>query len=392
MAVENWISDHIAELVEFRRDLHRNPELLYDLPRTAARVAEALRAAGVDEVHEGIGRTGVVAVIRGRSNHSGRAIGLRSDMDALPIAEETGADWTSEVPGKMHACGHDGHTAMLLGAALGLAQSRSFDGTVVLIFQPAEEGGAGARAMIEDGLFKRFPVDEVYGMHNRPGLPVGEFTIAPGPIMGSVDMFDIEIIGLGGHAAQPNRTVDPLPVMAALVQGLQTIIARNLDPVDSAIVSVTKVQAGDAYNVIPQSLTLAGTVRTLRENVRDMIETRMGEMVHGIAAAYGATARLEYGRHYPVTVNHEAHTEYAAHAAEAVAGMGRVCRNMPQTLGGEDFSFMLNEVPGAMINIGNGDSAGLHHPAYDFNDDAIAWGVSYWTALVRNRLPMRRQE
>ena len=293
MAVENWISDRITQLVEFRRDLHRNPELLYDLPRTAARVAEALRAAGVDEVHEGIGRTGVVAVIRGRSNNSGRSIGLRSDMDALPIVEATGADWASEVPGKMHACGHDGHTAMLLGAAMGLAQNRNFDGTAVLIFQPAEEGGAGARAMIEDGLFQRFPVDEVYGMHNRPGLPVGEFTIAPGPIMGSVDMFDIEITGKGGHAAMPDRSIDPMPVMAALIQGLQSIVSRNLDPVDAAVVSVTRVQAGDAYNVIPQTLALAGTVRTLREEVRDLFEARMGEMVQGIAAAYGATARLD---------------------------------------------------------------------------------------------------
>lgn len=387
MAVENWIADHAAELVAFRRDLHRNPELLYDLPRTAAQVAEALRRAGVDEVHEGIGQTGVVAVIRGRSNRSGRAIGLRADMDALPIVEETGADWASQMPGKMHACGHDGHTTMLLGAAIGLAQARNFDGTVILIFQPAEEGGAGARAMIEDGLFRRFPVDEVYGMHNRPGLPVGEFTIAPGPIMGSVDMFDIEITGVGGHAAQPNRTVDPMPVMAALIQGLQTLVSRRLDPVDAAVVSVTRVQAGDAYNVIPQTLTLSGTVRTLREEVRDMIEARMGAMVQGIAEGYGASGRLNYGRHYPVTVNHEAHAEYAAQAAEAVTGPGRVHRDMPQTLGGEDFSFMLNEVPGAMINIGNGDSAGLHHPAYDFDDDAIAWGVSYWTALVRSRLP-----
>lgn len=392
MAVENWISDRIGELVAFRQDLHRNPELLYDLPRTASRVAEALRAAGVDEVHEGIGRTGVVAVIRGRTNDSGRAIGLRSDMDALPITEETGADWASEVPGKMHACGHDGHTAMLLGAAMGLAQSRNFDGTVVLIFQPAEEGGAGARAMIEDGLFARFPLDEVYGMHNRPGLPVGEFTIAPGPVMGSVDMFDIEITGKGGHAASPDRSIDPMPVMAALIQGLQTIVSRNLDPVDAAVVSVTRVQAGDAYNVIPQTLTLAGTVRTLREEVRDMVEARMKAMVQGIAQAYGAIGRLDYGRHYPVTVNHDAQTEFAARAAEAVVGAGRVSRDMPQTMGGEDFSFMLNQIPGAMINLGNGDSAGLHHPAYDFDDEAIAWGVSYWTALVRSRLPLLEKD
>ncbi|MBB5222900.1 hippurate hydrolase [Amaricoccus macauensis] len=387
MPVENWISDRIDELVAFRQDLHRNPELLYDLPRTAAQVAEALRAAGVDEVHEGIGKTGVVAVIRGRTNHSGRAIGLRSDMDALPILEASGKPWASQTPGKMHACGHDGHTTMLLGAAVGLAESRAFDGTVVLIFQPAEEGGAGARAMIEDGLFRRFPVNEVYGMHNRPGLPVGEFIIAPGPVLGSVDMFEIVIEGVGGHAAQPENTIDPMPVMAALIQALQTITSRSMNPIDSAVISVTTVHGGDAHNVIPPKVTLTGTVRTLREEVRDMIEARLGQMVAGIAAAFGATGRMDYGRHYPVTVNHEAETEFAALAAEAVAGVGRVGRDMPQTLGGEDFSFMLNEVPGAMINIGNGASAGLHHPAYDFDDEAIAWGVSYWTALVRSRLP-----
>ncbi|MFO1164420.1 MAG: M20 aminoacylase family protein [Paracoccus sp. (in: a-proteobacteria)] len=387
MPVENWIADRIGELIEFRHDLHRHPELLYDLPRTAARVAEALRAAGVDEVHEGIGQTGVVAVIRGRTNVSGRAIGLRSDMDALPIVEATGKDWASQVPGKMHACGHDGHAAMLLGAAIGLAESRNFDGTVVLIFQPAEEGGAGARAMIEDGLFRRFPVDEVYGMHNRPGMAVGEFTIAPGPIMGSIDMFEIEIEGVGGHAAMPDRTTDPMPVVAALIQAAQTIAARNVDPLDAVVVSITTIHGGDAFNVIPQSIRMTGTVRTLREEVRDLAQARLGRITAGIADAYGATGRLSYSRNYPVTVNHEAETEYAALAAEAVAGPGRVSRDMPPTMGGEDFSFMLNEVPGAMINIGNGDSAGLHHPAYDFNDEAIGWGVSYWTALVRARLP-----
>ena len=387
MPVENWISDRIEELTDFRHDLHRNPELLYDLPRTSARVAEALRAAGVDEVHEGIGKTGVVAVIRGRTNVSGRTIGLRSDMDALPIVEATGKDWASQVPGKMHACGHDGHTAMLLGAAIGLAESRNFDGTAVLIFQPAEEGGAGARAMIEDGLFRRFPVDEVYGMHNRPGMAVGEFTISSGSIMGSVDMFEIEIEGVGGHAAMPDRTTDPMPVVAALIQAAQTIASRNVDPLDSVVVSVTTIHGGDAFNVIPQTIRMSGTVRTLREEVRDLAEARLGRITSGIAEAYGATGRLNYTRHYPVTVNHEAETEFAALAAESVAGAGRVHRDMPPTMGGEDFSFMLNEVPGAMINIGNGDSAGLHHPAYDFNDEAIGWGVSYWTALVRARLP-----
>lgn len=388
MPVDNWVSGCLDELVAFRRDLHSNPELLYDLPRTSAQVASALRKVGCDEVVEGIGKTGVVAVIHGKSNTSGRSIGLRSDMDALPILEATGKPWASKTPGKMHACGHDGHTTMLLGAAMGLVQSRAFDGTAVLIFQPAEEGGAGARAMIEDGLFRRWPVSEVYGMHNRPNLPIGEFTIAPGSIMGSVDMIDIEIEGVGGHAAMPHQTVDPAPVIAALIQAVQTITARTINPMDSAVISITTIHGGDAFNVIPQTICMTGTVRTLKDSVRDHVEARLNQAVTGIAAAYGAKGKLDYSRHYPVTVNHAQETELAATAAEAVAGVGRVARNMPATLGGEDFAFMLNEVPGAMINIGNGPSAGLHHPAYDFNDEAIAWGCSYWCELVRQRLPL----
>ncbi|MFW7355102.1 MAG: M20 aminoacylase family protein [Brucella sp.] len=388
MPVENWTSNQLDELVAFRRDLHENPELLYDVNRTAEKVAEALRAAGVDEVVTGIGRTGVVGVIRGQSNRSGRAIGLRADMDALPILEETGAEWSSKVPGKMHACGHDGHTTMLLGAARELAQSRAFDGTVIVIFQPAEEGGAGAKAMIDDGLFKRWPVNEVYGMHNRPNLAVGHFTINSGPIMGSVDVLDITIEGVGGHAASPHQTIDPIPVTAALIQAIQTLTARTIDPLDSAVISITTIQGGDAFNVIPQKIRLTGTVRTLREEVRDHIEEKLTRAVQGIADAFGAKATLDYQRSYPVTVNHERETEMAAIAADAVAGADRVTRDMPATLGGEDFAFMLNEVPGAMINIGNGPSANLHHPKYDFNDDVISWGCSYWTTLVRHRLPI----
>ncbi|MCL4122378.1 UNVERIFIED_CONTAM: hypothetical protein GTU68_019847 [Idotea baltica] len=365
-----------------------NPELLYDVDRTAAKVAEALRAAGVDEVHEGIGRTGVVGVIRGQSNTSGRCIGLRSDMDALPIIEETGKPWASQVPGKMHACGHDGHTAMLLGAARHLADSRAFDGTVIVIFQPAEEGGAGARAMIEDGLFTRWPCKEAYSMHNRPDLPVGQFSINSGPIMGSVDEVKITITGRGGHAARPDQTIDPLPIAAALLQAVQSITSRNLDPVDAAVISLCTISAGNAFNVIPQDLVMTGTVRTLREETRDMIEERLTAMVANIAAGFGASGELEYIRHYPVTVNHERETGLAARAAQEVAGVENVHLDMPQTLGGEDFSFMLNEVPGALINVGNGPSAGLHHPEYDFNDEVIAWGGSYWTTLVRQRLPL----
>ncbi|KAB2689366.1 M20 aminoacylase family protein [Brucella pseudogrignonensis] len=387
MPVENWTSNQLDDLIAFRRDLHENPELLYDVNRTAEKVADALRAAGLDEVVTGIGRTGVVGVIRGQTNKSGRAVALRADMDALPIFEETGAEWSSKVPGKMHACGHDGHTTMLLGAARELGQSRAFDGTVIVIFQPAEEGGAGAKAMIDDGLFKRWPVNEVYGMHNRPNLEVGNFTINSGPIMGSVDVIDIVIDGVGGHAASPHHTIDPIPVTAALIQAIQTLTARTIDPLDSAVISITTIHGGDAFNVIPQSIKLTGTVRTLREEVRDHVEERLTRAVQGIADAFGAKATLDYQRNYPVTVNHEHETELAALAAEAVAGAERVTRDMPATLGGEDFAFMLNEVPGAMINIGNGPSANLHHPKYDFNDDVIAWGSSYWTTLVRQRLP-----
>ena len=388
MAVENWVAKSLPELTEFRRDLHRNPELLYDVHATAAKVAAALREAGVDEVVEGIGRTGVVGVIRGSSNKSGRAIGLRADMDALPIVEETGAEWASTVPGKMHACGHDGHTTMLLGAAKALAESRAFDGTVLVIFQPAEEGGAGAKAMLDDGMLTRWPLDEVYGMHNKPNLPLGEFAICAGPLMGSVDEVRITIEGVGGHAAFPHNTVDPLMATSALVQALQTIVSRNLDPLKSAVISITTIHGGDAFNVIPQAIKLTGTVRTLDEEVRDLVEARIAKAVQGIADAYDAKATLDYIRMYPVTVNSEIGAERAAAAALAVAGEGRVDQEWSPAMGGEDFSFMLNEVPGAMIFVGNGPSAGLHHPKYDFNDEAMTWGCSYWTTLVKQRLPL----
>lgn len=386
MAVENWVAQDIEMLTAFRRDLHRNPELLYDVTRTAASVAERLRSYGCDEVVEGIGRTGVVGVINGQSNTSGRTIGLRADMDALPIEEETGAAWASEVAGKMHACGHDGHTAMLLGAAKHLAQSRAFDGRVLVIFQPAEEGGAGAQAMIEDGMFSRWPCDEVYGMHNRPGLPVGEFTINEGPIMASVDEVRIRITGRGGHAAMPHNTIDPLPIAASVIQAVQGLVARGLNPMDNAVISLCTIHAGDAFNVIPQQVELTGTVRTLREEVRTQIESDLRQLIIQTCAARGAQGELEYIRMYPVTVNDPDGTKRAARAAQEVAGPDRVTLDMPPSMGGEDFSFMLNEVPGAMINVGNGPSAGLHHPAYDFNDDVIAWGCSFWTTLVRQRL------
>lgn len=388
MAVENWVAKDIEALTEFRRDLHRNPELLYDVHRTAANVAERLRSYGCDEVVEGIGRTGVVGVIVGQSNTSGRTIGMRADMDALPIEEATGAEWASAVAGKMHACGHDGHTTMLLGAAKQLAESRAFDGRVLVIFQPAEEGGAGAQEMIEDGMFDRWPCDEVYGMHNRPNLPVGEFTINDGAIMASVDEVRIRIVGQGGHAALPHNTIDPLPIAAALIQGVQGVMSRQIDPMDNAVISLCTIHAGDAFNVIPQEVEITGTVRTLREEVRTGIEEKLRKLVENTCTAQGAEGHLEYIRMYPVTVNDPVGTTRAASAAQEVAGMDRVSLDMPTSMGGEDFSFMLNVVQGAMINIGNGPSAGLHHPAYDFNDDVIAWGCSYWTTLVRQRLPL----
>lgn len=386
MAVENWVSRQLDELTEFRRDLHRNPELLYDVECTAAKVADALRAAGVDEVVTGIGRTGVVGVIRGNTDTRGRMIGLRADMDGLPITEATGAPWASTKPGLMHACGHDGHTTMLLGAARQFAESRAFDGTVVVIFQPAEEGGAGAKAMIDDGLFERFPVQEIYGLHNLPNIPIGHFAIATGPVMASVDEIRIRVDGIGGHAAFPHETVDPITVTASLIQAVQTIVSRNVDPLKSAVVSITTINGGDAFNVIPPTMTLIGTVRTLDESVRDLVEKRLRKAVAGIADAFGATAELEYIRMYPVTVNHAANVEKAARAAAEVAGAANVVIDKAPTMGGEDFAFMLEAVPGAFIFAGNGPSAGLHHPQYDFNDELIPWGCSYWTTLVRQLL------
>jgi amidohydrolase len=386
MPVENWVSRQLDELVEFRRDLHRNPELLYDVERTATKVAEALRAAGVDEVVTGLGRTGVVGVIRGRTDTRGRMIGLRADMDALPIHEATGKPWASTKPGVMHACGHDGHTTMLLGAARQLAESRAFDGTVIVIFQPAEEGGAGAKAMMNDGLFELFPVQEVYGLHNQPGLPIGHFAIRSGPVMASVDEIRIRVEGIGGHAAFPHETVDPVTVTAALIQAVQTIVSRNVDPLKSAVVSITTINGGDAFNIIPTAITLTGTVRTLDEVVRNLVEKRLRKAVAGIGDAFEAKAELEYIRRYPVTINNVEKVEKAVRAATEVAGAPNVQTDLAPTMGGEDFAFMLEAVPGAMIFAGNGPSAGLHHPKYDFNDELIPWGCSYWTTLVRQLL------
>ncbi|WP_434055028.1 MAG: M20 aminoacylase family protein [Roseibium sp.] len=389
MPIVNRLADLADEITAWRRDFHENPEILYETVRTAGKVAELLESFGVDEVTTGIGKTGVVGVIKGRNGGAGRTVGLRADMDALPIEEETGKPYASKAAGKMHACGHDGHTAMLLGAAKYLSETRNFDGTVVVIFQPAEEGGAGAKAMIDDGLMTRWPMDEVYGMHNYPGMPVGEFAICKGPIMAATDEFRITVTGKGGHAAKPHQTVDPVVVGSKIVSALQTIASRNANPLDSVVVSVTVFNAGSAFNVIPQDAVLRGTVRSLNADMRDLAEKRMGDIVTSIAAAFDATAKLEFRRGYPVTRNHDDQTDFAAEIAEGIAGDGKVNRSIEPMMGGEDFSYMLEERPGAFIFAGNGDTAGLHHPEYDFNDDLIPVGCSYWVKLVETALPAK---
>ncbi|SHF53640.1 hippurate hydrolase [Kaistia soli DSM 19436] len=386
MPIINRLAEFQNDIVAWRHDFHRHPELLYDVHRTAATVAGLLKAFGVDEVVTGLGRTGVVGVIRGRNSASGRTIGLRADMDALPILETTGKDYASSVPGKMHACGHDGHTAMLLGAARYLAETRNFEGTAVVIFQPAEEGGGGGRAMVEDGLMDRFAIDEVYGLHNMPGIPVGSFAIRPGPIMAATDEFNIEIVGVGGHAAKPHVTVDPIVTGAQLVTALQTIVSRSVDPLEATVVSVTQFHAGQAHNIIPGNARLVGTVRTLMPEMRDLAEARIRTIAAGIALASGARIEVEYNRNYPVTVNHVAQTDFAAGVASAIAGPSHVDTAVAPMMGGEDFSYMLEARPGAFIFMGNGDSAGLHNSDYDFNDEALPVGASYLAKLVETAL------
>jgi len=376
----------LPEITEWRRDLHENPEILFETHRTAGIVEAKLKEFGVDEVVTGIGRTGVVGVIKGKTNASGRTIGLRADMDALPIHEETGKEYASKTPGAMHACGHDGHTAMLLGAAKYLSETRNFDGTVVVIFQPAEEGGGGGREMVNDGMLDRWSVDEVYGMHNWPNQPLGQFAIRPGPFFAAADLFEIDVTGKGGHAAKPQETIDTTVVASHIVLALQTIASRNADPVEQVVVSVTSFEtATKAHNVIPEKVKMRGTVRTLSPAIRDLAEERMKQIVEGTAATFGATAELNYNRNYPVTVNSDENTEFAAEAARKVAG--DCDTNAPLVMGGEDFAFMLNERPGAYILVGTGEGAPVHHPKYDFNDEAIPAGCSWWAEIVEQRLP-----
>ena len=388
MPIVNRVADLQPDIQAWRREIHEHPELLYDVHRTAAFVADRLREFGCDEVATGLGRTGVVGVIKGRKPAGSadiKVIGLRADMDALPITEATDLPYASKTPGLMHACGHDGHTAMLLGAARYLAETRNFAGDAVVIFQPAEEGGAGAAAMIKDGLMDRFAIDQVYGMHNGPGIPVGSFSIRPGPIMAATDAVDIRIEGLGGHAARPHICIDSVLVGAQLITALQSIVSRSIDPMESAVISICEFHAGNARNVIPQVAELKGTVRTLTAKVRKLVEKRVREVVVGMAQVTGAKIDLTYERGYPVTVNHAAQTDVATQVAKEIAGEANV-HEMAPMMGAEDFSYMLEARPGAFIFCGNGDSAGLHHPAYNFNDEAIVFGTSYWIKLVENTL------
>jgi amidohydrolase len=384
MPIVNRVADLHAEITAWRRDIHAHPELRYDVHRTAGLVVEKLKSFGCDEVVPGIGQTGVVGVIRGRKD--GKVIGLRADMDALPLEEETNLPYKSTVPGKMHACGHDGHTAMLLGAAKYLAETRNFAGTAVVIFQPAEEGGAGALAMIRDGLISRFAIQEVYGMHNYPGLPLGQFGIRTGAMMASADHITIDIEGKGGHAARPHLAIDTILVGAQIINQLQSIVARNVDPLEAAVVSVCMFQAGHTDNVIPQHAKLRGTARALTDDVRKILQKRVPEIVEGTAELYGAKAEITYTNGYPVLVNHERNTDFAASVAREIAGSDKVEMDFAPVMGAEDFAFMLQERPGAFIFVGNGDSASLHHPAYNFNDETIPVGTSYWVRLAETAL------
>ncbi len=385
MPILNRAAEMQDEVAGWRRHLHQTPELNFDVFQTAAFVTDKLKAFGCDDVVTGIGKTGVVGIIHGRKG-DGATIGLRADMDALPIEEISGKPYASTVPGKMHACGHDGHTAMLLGAAKYLAETRNFVGSVAVIFQPAEEGGGGGNEMVKEGMMERFGIGKVFGMHNMPGLPVGQFAIRPGPIMAATAEFTITVKGRGGHAAMPHGTIDPIVIASQLVGALQTIASRSTDPVEAVVVSVTKFHAGDAYNVIPETAEIAGTVRTLKKEVAKKAEERMRALCDGLSAAYGAKIEVDYDSNYPVTFNHPEETVFASDIAAAVAGDAHVHRGIQPVMGGEDFSYMLEARPGAFIFIGNGETAGLHHPAYDFNDEVIPHGMSYWVKLAETAL------
>ena len=386
MPIRNRLADLHEEITGWRRDIHQNPELLFDTHRTSALVAEKLSEFGCDDVVTGIGKTGVVGVIKGRSDMNGKVIGLRADMDALPMQETTGLDYASQTAEAMHACGHDGHTAMLLGAAKYLAETRNFDGTAIVIFQPAEEGGGGGQVMVDEGLMDRFNIQEVYGMHNMPGFKSGEFAIRSGPFFAAADQFTITVKGRGGHAAQPHKGVDPTVVASHIVIALQSIASRNVDPLQSVVVSVCSFRTGsDAYNVIPEEVVLKGTVRTLTEEVRDLAERRVVDTAKLTAQAFDAEATTDFERGYPVMVNSEDETRFAAEVAEKVTGQATM--EVPPVMGAEDFSYMLEARPGSYILVGNGDTAPVHNQNYDFNDEIIPVGSSFWAELVETRMP-----
>jgi amidohydrolase len=389
MPIINRIADFHEDMTAWRHDLHAHPELGFDLPRTSALVAEKLRAFGVDEVVTGIAETGVVGVIHGRNGGRGRAIGLRADMDALPIPEETGLAYASETPGLMHACGHDGHTTMLLGAARYLAETRNFDGTVYLIFQPAEEGGGGGRVMVEEGLFERFPMQQVYGMHNWPNLPAGAFTFRSGPIMAATGEICITVTGRGAHGAKPNEGIDPILVAAHIVTALQSIVSRGMEPTEAGVVTIGAIAAGNAENVIPERAVMKGTARWFSPDVGDLLEAGVHRIATGVAAAFGAQAEVIFKRNYPATINDAEATDRSRAAAVTVAGEARVVPMERPTMGAEDFSYMLNAKQGSYILLGGGrgpNDPGVHHPKYDFNDDVLPVGASYWATLTEQLL------
>ena len=382
MPIVNRMAQLQDEVTQWRREFHANPELMYDVHDTARTVADKLRSFGCDEVVSGIGKTGVVAMIKGNRGENGKVVGLRADMDALPINELSGKPWASKSAGKMHACGHDGHTSMLLGAAKYLAETRNFAGHVALVFQPAEEEGAGGKAMVDDGMMERFSITEIYGMHNLPGLEVGNFAICPGPIMAASDEFNINITGKSGHAAMPHLTIDPIVVAAQIITNIQTIVSRRNCPLDPLVISVTKINAGSAFNVIPDVVTLNGTIRSLQADIRQFGENELRNMAEGTARTFGARAEVEIRPGYPVTFNHANETAIAGRVAGMISGENNVELNAQPLMGGEDFSYMLEARPGAFIFVGNGDTPALHSSEYDFNDQAIAFGSSYWVKLV----------
>ena len=386
MPIVNRVAAMHEEITAWRRDLHAHPELGFDVHRTAGIVADKLRAFGCDEIVPGVGKTGVVGVIKGRKSASGMVVGLRADMDALPILEATGVPYASTTPGKMHACGHDGHTAMLLGAARYLCETRNFDGTVVVVFQPNEEGLTGSLTMLEDGLIERFGIQQIYGMHTSPSHELGKFALCAGPMLAACDKFTIEITGKGSHAGRPHEGVDPVVVAAQTIMALQTIASRNVNPIDAVVVSTCMVRAGEAFNIIPQDMTLVGTIRTLSEKVREQTHARMREIAEGTAALFGASAQATFEGDVPVTVNDAEKTRFAQGVAGEIVGESNV-KEMRPIMGAEDFSHMLRKRPGAFIMLGNGIGPGLHNPGYDFNDAAIPLGVSYWVRLAETAMP-----